>query len=216
LLPYRSLKTATDHRLGPCAVRNSTHARSCACTTQRNCRRARRVHATGELPPIRATCSSPRAWASKMPQPAPGGEQRPSLRLAVAVERWRIIFHDTAEHVHEELNRLVVLPHNDTDQFKTHGSDYFLEPSDPMVRSLSWRHDSDWARPVVHWSIVALDRSANDPSTPTCSTGRLGRTHHGDPAGIGAGAGPRHIQAGANPGMLYVQVGDLRSTIARR
>jgi len=61
-------------------------------------------------------------------------------------------------------------------------------------------------------------RSANDPSTPTCQLGDWRRTHHGDPGwNRGPEPGPEgHIQAGANPGVsLYVQVGDLRSTIAK-
>ena len=78
---------------------------------------------------------------------------------------------------------------------------------------------SDWARPVVHWSIVALD-----PERPRSFYADLFNWEIGDgpimaiPAGIGGPEpGPEgHIQAGANPGVsLYVQVGDLRSTIAK-
>jgi len=78
---------------------------------------------------------------------------------------------------------------------------------------------SDWARPVVHWSIVALD-----PERQRSFYADLFNWEIGDgpimaiPAGIG-GLEPvpeGHIQAGANPGVsLYVQVGDLRSTIAK-
>jgi predicted enzyme related to lactoylglutathione lyase len=78
---------------------------------------------------------------------------------------------------------------------------------------------SDWARPVVHWSIVALD-----PERQRSFYADLFNWEIGDgpimaiPAGIGGlEPGPEgHIQAGANPGVsLYVQVGDLRSTIAK-
>ena len=78
---------------------------------------------------------------------------------------------------------------------------------------------SDWARPVVHWSIVALD-----PERQRSFYADLFNWEIGDgpimaiPAGLGGPEpGPEgHIQAGANPGVsLYVQVGDLRSTIAK-
>jgi len=99
-------------------------------------------HATGELPPDQSHLL---ITSSLGEQDATAGAGRanndPSLRLAVAVERWRIIFHDTAEHVHEELNRLVVLLTMTLTSSRPMGSDYFLEPSDPMVRSLSWRHE---------------------------------------------------------------------------
>jgi hypothetical protein len=76
---------------------------------------------------------------------------------------------------------------------------------------------SDWARPVVHWSIVAAD-----PARQRSFYAGLFNWEIGDgpimtiPAGIGGPqAGPAgHIQAGSNPGIsLYVQVGDLRTTI---
>jgi predicted enzyme related to lactoylglutathione lyase len=78
---------------------------------------------------------------------------------------------------------------------------------------------SDWARPVVHWSIVAVD-----PERQRSFYRSLFNWDIGDgpimtiPAGIGGPSeGPAgHIQAGTNPGVsLYVQVGDLRSTIDR-
>ena len=78
---------------------------------------------------------------------------------------------------------------------------------------------SDWARPVVHWSIVA-----RDPERQRSFYSELFNWEIGDgpimgiPAGIGGPEpGPAgHIQAGVNPGVsLYVQVGDLRSTIDR-
>ena len=76
---------------------------------------------------------------------------------------------------------------------------------------------SDWARPVVHWSIVAVE-----PERQRSFYAELFNWDIGDgpimtiPAGIGGPqAGPAgHIQAGADPGVsLYVQVGDLRTTI---
>jgi predicted enzyme related to lactoylglutathione lyase len=76
---------------------------------------------------------------------------------------------------------------------------------------------SDWARPVVHWSIVAVD-----PDRQRSFYSALFNWEIGDgpimsiPAGVGGPEpGPGgHIQSGANPGVsLYVQVRDLRSTI---
>jgi predicted enzyme related to lactoylglutathione lyase len=76
---------------------------------------------------------------------------------------------------------------------------------------------SDWARPVVHWSIVAVD-----PDGQRAFYSELFNWDIGDgpimaiPAGIGGPEpGPAgHIQSGASPGVsLYVQVGNLRSTI---
>jgi predicted enzyme related to lactoylglutathione lyase len=76
---------------------------------------------------------------------------------------------------------------------------------------------SDWARPIVHWSIVAVD-----PDRQRAFYAALFNWEIGDgpimniAAGIGGPEpGPAgHIQAGANPGVsLYVQVGDLRTTI---
>jgi predicted enzyme related to lactoylglutathione lyase len=76
---------------------------------------------------------------------------------------------------------------------------------------------SDWARPVVHWSIVAVD-----PDRQRSFYSALFNWEISDgpimsiEAGIGAPIqGPAgHIQGGSNPGVsLYVQVADLRSTI---
>src|ERR1700688_1567668 len=75
----------------------------------------------------------------------------------------------------------------------------------------------DWARPVVHWEIEAVDADRQ-----RAFYSQLFNWEIGDgaimtiPAGIGGPEpGPAgHIQAGANPGVsLYVQVGDLRRTI---
>jgi predicted enzyme related to lactoylglutathione lyase len=76
---------------------------------------------------------------------------------------------------------------------------------------------SDWARPVVHWSIVAVD-----PERQRAFYSGLFNWEIGDgpimdiPAGIGGPEpGPAgHIQPGAKADVsLYIQVGDLRSTI---
>jgi uncharacterized protein len=76
---------------------------------------------------------------------------------------------------------------------------------------------SDWARPVVHWSLVA-----SDPERQRSFYSALFNWEIGEgpimtvPAGIGGPEeGPAgHIQAGTHPGVsLYVQVADLRSTI---
>jgi predicted enzyme related to lactoylglutathione lyase len=77
---------------------------------------------------------------------------------------------------------------------------------------------SDWARPVVHWSIVAVD-----PERQRSFYSALFNWEIGDgpimsiDAGIGGPIqGPAgHIQSGSNPGVsIYVQVADLRTTIA--
>jgi predicted enzyme related to lactoylglutathione lyase len=77
---------------------------------------------------------------------------------------------------------------------------------------------SDWARPVVHWSIVAVD-----PERQRSFYSALFNWEIGDgpimtiEAGIGGPIqGPAgHIQGGSSPGVsIYVQVADLRSTIA--
>jgi predicted enzyme related to lactoylglutathione lyase len=76
---------------------------------------------------------------------------------------------------------------------------------------------SDWARPVVHWSIVAID-----PERQRLFYSALFNWDIGDgpimniPAGIGGPEpGPAgHIQPGAIPAVsLYIQVSNLRSTI---
>src|ERR1700688_5089719 len=75
----------------------------------------------------------------------------------------------------------------------------------------------DWARPVVHWEIEAVDADRQ-----RAFYSQLFNWEIGDgpimtiPAGIGGPEpGPAgHIQAGAKSDVsLYVQVGDLRSTI---
>jgi len=159
-------------------------------------------HATGELPPDQSHLLITRAWASKMPQPAPGGRTTTHLLVGRRRRRWRIIFHDTAEHVHE--NSIA----------SSYSLTMTLTSSRPMGQTISSNRlirwsvhyrgvmSSDWARPVVHWSIVALD-----PERQRSFYADLFNWEIGDgpimaiPAGIGAGAGPEgHIQAGANPG----------------
>lgn len=77
----------------------------------------------------------------------------------------------------------------------------------------------DWARPVVHWEIVA-----RDPQRQADFYRELFHWEIGDGAimqvspGIGGPEpGPGgHIRAGATPGVrLFVQVRDLRATLAR-
>jgi predicted enzyme related to lactoylglutathione lyase len=76
---------------------------------------------------------------------------------------------------------------------------------------------SDWARPVVHWSIVAIDPQRQRSFYSALFNWEIGEGPIMTiPAGIGGPEpGPAgHIQGGANPGVsLYVQVSDLRSTI---
>jgi len=76
---------------------------------------------------------------------------------------------------------------------------------------------SDWARPVVHWSIVAVD-----PERQRSFYSAMFNWDIGDgpimniPAGIGGPEpGPAgQIQPGAFPDVsLYIQVNNLRSTI---
>jgi len=78
---------------------------------------------------------------------------------------------------------------------------------------------SDWARPVVHWSIVAIDADRQRDFYSALFNWDIGEGPIMNvPAGIGGPEpGPAgHIQSGVNPGVsLYVQVGDLRSTIDR-
>jgi predicted enzyme related to lactoylglutathione lyase len=76
---------------------------------------------------------------------------------------------------------------------------------------------SDWARPVVHWSIVAMDAERQRSFYSVLFNWNIGDGPIMDiPAGIGGPEpGPAgHIQIGAHPSVsLYVQVGDLRTTI---
>lgn len=76
---------------------------------------------------------------------------------------------------------------------------------------------SDWARPVVHWSIVAVDPERQRHFYSTLFNWDIGEGPIMTiPAGIGGPMeGPAgHIQAGVHPSVsLYVQVGDLRSAI---
>ena len=77
---------------------------------------------------------------------------------------------------------------------------------------------SDWARPVVHWEIVA-----RDPELLREFYRRLFNWQIGDgplmaiPAGIGGpeGGPAGHIREGEHGGVvLYVQVRDLRASLA--
>jgi predicted enzyme related to lactoylglutathione lyase len=79
--------------------------------------------------------------------------------------------------------------------------------------------DNDWARPVVHWEIVA-----RDPDGQAAFYRDLFNWEVGDgpvamiPAGIGGPEpGPAgHIRQGDQPGVvLYVQVRDLRGSLER-
>src|ERR1700735_4708000 len=104
------------------------------------------------------------------------------------------------------------------------GTDYFGRGQ--LLHDLSRRPvtifdamNSDWARPIVHWSITALD-----PERQRAFYAELFNWEIGDgpfmqvAAGVGGPEpGPAgHIQAGATPGTsLYVQVADLRTTIDR-
>ena len=76
---------------------------------------------------------------------------------------------------------------------------------------------SDWARPVVHWSIVAVDPERQRSFYAALFNWEIGAGPIMTiPAGIGGPEpGPAgHIQAGSSPDVsIYVQVGDLRSTI---
>ena len=76
----------------------------------------------------------------------------------------------------------------------------------------------DWARPVVHWEIVAAD-----PERQAAFYGTLFNWEVGEgpimqiPAGLGAPeTGPEgHIRQGERPGVaLYIQVRDLRASLA--
>jgi predicted enzyme related to lactoylglutathione lyase len=76
---------------------------------------------------------------------------------------------------------------------------------------------SDWARPVVHWSIVAVDPERQRSFYSALFNWDIGEGPIMNiPAGIGGPEpGPAgHIQPGAIPDVsLYIQVGNLRSTI---
>jgi predicted enzyme related to lactoylglutathione lyase len=78
---------------------------------------------------------------------------------------------------------------------------------------------NDWARPVVHWEIVA-----RDPDRQASFYRDLFNWEIGDgsiaaiPPGIGGPEpGPAgHIRQGEKPGVvLYIQVRDLRASLAR-
>lgn len=76
----------------------------------------------------------------------------------------------------------------------------------------------DWARPVVHWEIVAGDAERQADFYRRLFNWEIG---DGPIMQIGAGiGGPEpgpagHIRAGGHPGvMLYVQVRDLQASMA--
>jgi predicted enzyme related to lactoylglutathione lyase len=79
--------------------------------------------------------------------------------------------------------------------------------------------DDDWARPVVHWEIVAVD-----PGRQAAFYGELCNWDIGEgpimeiPPGLGGPEpGPAgHIRQGDRAGVtLYIQVRDLRAALAR-
>ena len=77
----------------------------------------------------------------------------------------------------------------------------------------------DWARPIVHWEIVARDLEVQSDFYRQLFHWDIS---DGPFAQVGAGlGGPEpgpagHIRAGAEPAVvLYVQVGDLSATLAR-
>ena len=77
----------------------------------------------------------------------------------------------------------------------------------------------DWARPVVHWEIVARDPQRQADFYRTLFNWQVGEGRVMQiPAGIGGPEpGPSgHIRAGAHPAVvLYVQVRDLRAALVR-
>lgn len=77
----------------------------------------------------------------------------------------------------------------------------------------------DWARPVVHWEITAIDAEAQRAFYAGLFNWVIGA---GPIMNIAAGlGGPEpgpggHIRQSGQPGVtLYVQVGDIRATLAR-
>ena len=77
----------------------------------------------------------------------------------------------------------------------------------------------DWARPIVHWEIVARDLEVQSDFYRQLFHWDIS---DGPFAQVGAGlGGPEpgpagHLRAGAEPAVvLYVQVGDLSATLAR-
>ena len=77
----------------------------------------------------------------------------------------------------------------------------------------------DWARPIVHWEIEAIDAEKQKAFYSALFNWKIGDGFIMDiPAGIGGPEpGPAgHIRAGERSGVaLYVQVRDLRATLAK-
>ena len=77
----------------------------------------------------------------------------------------------------------------------------------------------DWARPVVHWEIVARDAARQAEFYRELFNWRIGEGPiMGIPAGLGGPVpGPEgHIRQGDRSGVsLYVQVRDIRESLAR-
>jgi len=78
---------------------------------------------------------------------------------------------------------------------------------------------TDWARPVVHWELLARDAEAQRAFYAALFNWEIGE---GPIMNIDAGlGGPEpgpggHIRQSDKPGVtLYVQVGDIRATLAR-
>lgn len=85
------------------------------------------------------------------------------------------------------------------------------DPSDPS--------DPQWARPIVHWAITAVDPERQRAFYSAMFGWTIGDgPFFSVPAGIGGPEpGPAgHLQRGAVPGVsLYIQVGDVRASQAR-
>jgi predicted enzyme related to lactoylglutathione lyase len=79
--------------------------------------------------------------------------------------------------------------------------------------------DGDWARPVVHWEIVARDSAAQASFYRQLFHWEIADGAFMEvPAGLGGPEpGPGgHIRTGDEPAVvLYVQVGDLSATLVR-
>ncbi len=79
---------------------------------------------------------------------------------------------------------------------------------------------ADWARPVVHWELVAKDVAAQSAFYQQLFNWRieeLGFLRNVDPGLGGPEPGPGgHLIQGDQPGfVLYMQVGDLDATLLR-
>lgn len=78
---------------------------------------------------------------------------------------------------------------------------------------------SDWARPVVHWAIVARDPDAQRAFYAALFNWQIGEgpVMTVDPGIGGPEPGPGgHIQAGETPAVsLYVQVRDINASLAK-